>query len=78
MTDEEYIEEANRIAHSACYDHANKLDINYKGLYVFNAEGHNGKVSGYPLFILAGANTVRRADIHETYDIMSMLTQECK
>ena len=52
--------------------------LTYKGYHVFDAQGTSSVLSGYPLFILAGKGTVRRADIHETYDIMGALTQEAR
>ncbi|MCH3950405.1 MAG: hypothetical protein LKE33_05665 [Acidaminococcus sp.] len=78
MTERDYKNAADKIAVNARYDQAVRKDVDYKGLRVFEGEGHKGDVLGYPLFILAGAGKVRRADIHETYDIMGMLTQEAK
>ena len=72
MTEKDYETKVQEIAQSACYDKAEKLD------HVFDAQGTSSVLSGYPLFILAGKGTVRRADIHETYDIMGALTQEAR
>ena len=78
MTEKDYETKVQEIAQSACYEKAEKLDLTYKGYHVFDAQGTSSVLSGYPLFILAGKGTVRRADIHETYDIMGALTQEAR
>ncbi|MBS5519358.1 MAG: hypothetical protein KHX13_03345 [Acidaminococcus intestini] len=78
MTEKEYETKVQEIAQSACCKKAEKLDLTYKGYHVFDAQGTSSVLSGYPLFILAGKGTVRRADIHETYDIMGTLTQEAR
>jgi hypothetical protein len=74
----DYDEEARRIALDALFETAKPVDLDYKGFRVYHAQGHKGQVPGYPLFILARDGKIRRASIHESYDIMGMLGQECK
>jgi len=76
MTEREYETEANRMAEKANYDSAEKTGIAYKGMDVYEGTGHQGDVPGYPMFLLAGAGRVRRADIHETCDIMGIMTKK--